>query len=101
MTERHPARRPRHVPPEELRVSDDGRERTVRFLQRAYRRGRISLEELDERSQAAYGATTRADLYVLVRDLPGHRHLSRRPPRRRRGFWRTLAAMFGFGRRRR
>ena len=99
MSDRHPEHYRGRGSVAKLRVSDEARERTVRFLRRAYRRGRISVEELDERSEAAYAATTRGDLYVLVRDLPGHRYLARRARGGR--FWRTLARMLGFRRRRR
>ena len=71
-------------------MSDAARERTVRFLRRAYRRGHIAVDELEERSHAAYAAVTRADLSVVTRDLPGRQRL-RRAARRRsawRRFWR-------------
>jgi hypothetical protein len=93
MADRHPAPYRGRPPSRELRVSDDARERTVRFLRRAYRRGHISVDELDERSEAAYTAVTRADLSVVTRDLPGRQRL-RRAARRRsawRGFWRRFA----------
>lgn len=65
-----------------LRVSDEARERTAAFLRRAYRRGRIDLEELDERLAHVFVAKDRGELGAVVSDLPGHRRLRRRVNRR-------------------
>jgi len=54
----------------EVRASDAEREATVTRLRDAAGDGRLSLEELAERVEAAYGARTRADLASLVADLP-------------------------------
>ena len=77
----------------ELRVSDHAREHAVRRLRRAYGRGRLSAEELEERAERAYAARTRADLAAVQRDLP----------RRRGGFGllRWLLRLFRRRRRRR
>lgn len=61
-----------------LRVSDDARERSAAFLKRAYRRGRIDLEELDERTAHVYVARTRGELSAVLDDLPGYRRMRRR-----------------------
>ncbi|MDA0182899.1 DUF1707 domain-containing protein [Solirubrobacter phytolaccae] len=52
------------------RASDNERERAVDLLRDAAAHGRITIEELDERCAAAYGAVTRSELAVLVDDLP-------------------------------
>lgn len=52
------------------RASDTERERVVDRLRDAATQGRISIEELDERSAAAYAALTRSELARLIDDLP-------------------------------
>jgi hypothetical protein len=52
------------------RASDTERERVVEILREAATHGRIALEELDERSAAAYAAATRGELAALIDDLP-------------------------------
>jgi adenylate cyclase len=69
----------------ELRVSESARERAVAMLQRAYRRGRLSTEELEERVGHAYAARTRFELGTVVGDLPAYRRRSL--ARRQRRFW--------------
>jgi hypothetical protein len=54
----------------ELRVSDAEREATVVRLREAGGEGRLTLEELAERVEAADAARTRGDLAVLTADLP-------------------------------
>ena len=54
----------------ELRVSDADREATVVRLRVAGGEGRLTLEELAERVEAADAARTRADLDALTADLP-------------------------------
>lgn len=54
----------------DLRASDDERERTVALLREHSVAGRLTLEELTERTAAAYAATTRAELEQVRRDLP-------------------------------
>jgi Domain of unknown function (DUF1707) len=55
---------------EELRVSDGERDRVVELLKEHTAQGRLSLEELEERTGAAYAAKTRRQLQPLTQDLP-------------------------------
>ena len=72
----------------DLRVSDASRQRAIQALASAHAKGRISVEELEERTAHAHASRTRAELAALVRDLPASR-------RRRGGRWsRPLRAMF-------
>jgi hypothetical protein len=57
---------PRH---QELRASDAERERTADQLRHAAGEGRLTVEELDERLDAAYAARTRGELEQLVGDV--------------------------------
>ncbi|WP_053227424.1 DUF1707 SHOCT-like domain-containing protein [Solirubrobacter soli] len=52
------------------RASDTERERVVAILRDAATHGRIDVEELAERSAAAYAAVTRSELAALIDDLP-------------------------------
>jgi Domain of unknown function (DUF1707)/Cell wall-active antibiotics response 4TMS YvqF len=61
-----------------LRASDAEREALVDALRDHAAEGRLTTEELEERTGAAYAATTRGDLVALRRDLPGTR--SAAPP---------------------
>ena len=54
----------------EVRASDTDREDTVRQLQRGLGQGRLTVDEFDERVQAAYAARTLGELAELIRDLP-------------------------------
>jgi Domain of unknown function (DUF1707) len=54
----------------DLRVSDAERESVVRRLERALRDGRLTIDEFDERAQAAHAARTRGELDDLTDDLP-------------------------------
>ena len=63
----------------ELRASDADRERTVAALRHHAAVGRLTLEELGERSEQAYAAGTLSDLAALQADLPS---LATRPVRR-------------------
>jgi hypothetical protein len=56
---------------EELRVSDGERDRVVEFLKDQTAQGRLNLEELEQRTGAAYAAKTRLQLQRLTQDLPG------------------------------
>ena len=56
--------------PRELRASDAEREAVVRRLEQAFRDGRLTVVEFDERIQAAYAARTRGELDDLTEDLP-------------------------------
>jgi hypothetical protein len=53
-----------------LRASDADRERVAEVLRQAAGDGRLSMEELDERLDAAYAAKTYAELEPVTRDLP-------------------------------
>ncbi|MGH7611071.1 MAG: DUF1707 SHOCT-like domain-containing protein, partial [Candidatus Dormibacteria bacterium] len=55
----------------ELRASDTDREQTVVALQEHQVQGRLSAEELGERTRLAYQARTRGELAELLVDLPG------------------------------
>jgi len=54
-------------------VSDDARERAARQLARAYAKGRIDGNELEQRMEGAWSARTRADLQGVTHDLPRRR----------------------------
>ncbi len=55
---------------ESIRASDVDREVVVATLRDAYTAGRLTLEEFDERTTAAYAARTWGDLRRLTADLP-------------------------------
>src|SRR6266513_1648360 len=57
-----------------IRASDKERDSVVDVLRDAYTDGRITLEEFEERTSAAYASKTWTDLRVLTSDLP------QRPP---------------------
>jgi hypothetical protein len=52
-----------------VRASDTDREATVDFLREAAGEGRITLDELTDRIEAAVNAVTRSDLALLTGDL--------------------------------
>ena len=56
-----------------LRASDAEREQTATLLREHYTDGRLTLEELQDRLDRAYTATTVGDLETLTSDLPVHR----------------------------
>ncbi|WP_433431111.1 DUF1707 SHOCT-like domain-containing protein [Nonomuraea sp. CA-141351] len=56
--------------PGELRASDAEREAVVEQLRVASVEGRLTLAELTDRTEAAYSATTHAELSLLTQDLP-------------------------------
>ncbi|WP_110239503.1 DUF1707 SHOCT-like domain-containing protein [Nocardioides gilvus] len=56
--------------PSQLRISDQDRHKVADMLRDAAGEGRIDLEELDERLEAAYAAKVYADLVPLTMDLP-------------------------------
>ena len=56
--------------PPSVRASDADREAIVARLQEAVGEGRIDLDEFGQRADAAYAAVTRAELDLLVADLP-------------------------------
>jgi hypothetical protein len=53
-----------------IRASDDDRERFVAALREAYTEGRLTLDEFEERTSAAYAARTWGALRELTDDLP-------------------------------
>lgn len=59
------------VSSESIRASDRERDQVVQFLEEQTAQGRLTLEELQERTGAAYAATTRLQLHQLTGDLPG------------------------------
>lgn len=72
-----------------MRIGDTERERALASLGEHYALGRLTKEELDERSDAVWTARTRHDLAVLFDDLPTPAPAAAPParrPARRRGF---------------
>jgi hypothetical protein len=53
----------------EIRASDADRERTAQVLRTSGANGQLTVDELDERVEAAYAAKTRGELERLVEDL--------------------------------
>jgi hypothetical protein len=53
-----------------IRASDKERESVVDVLRDAYTEGRLTLDEFEERTSAAYAARTWAELRELTGDLP-------------------------------
>lgn len=53
-----------------IRASDRDRDAVVATLRDAYTAGRLTLEEFDERTTAAYAAVTWGELRRLTEDLP-------------------------------
>lgn len=60
--------------PSQMRISDQDRHKVSEILRDAAAEGRIDLDELEERLEAAYAAKVYADLVPLTLDLP-HSHL--------------------------
>lgn len=56
--------------PSRLRISDDDRHAVAEVLRQAAGEGRIDLDELDQRLEAAYAAKTYGDLVPITADLP-------------------------------
>ena len=65
-------------------VGDRDRDRILSTLREHYARGRLTLEEFQERLDKLYAATTLGELDHLMTDLPGT-DLSRLPQRRAPG----------------
>ena len=57
----------------DIRASDADRERTVTVLRTSGANGQLTVDELDERVEAAYAAKTRSELERLVEDLDASR----------------------------
>lgn len=68
-----PVPEPFDVPaaPDAIRASDAEREAAVERLRIASVEGRLTFEELTERTEAAYTAVSRGDLEHITADLPG------------------------------
>lgn len=76
---------PRRTPPasrdaSSLRISDEDRHRVAEVLRQAAGEGRLDLEELDERLEAAYSAKTYGELVPITMDLPVSGLASTAPP---------------------
>jgi hypothetical protein len=56
--------------PEDLRVSDEQRERAAAEIREHFAAGRLSDDELSDRVQAAYSARTEQELRTALADLP-------------------------------
>lgn len=54
----------------QIRASDADRERVVAILREQTAQGRLTVEELSDRTDTAYTATTWQQLHTLTRDLP-------------------------------
>ena len=67
----------------DLRASDDDRERTVDALRHHASVGRLTVDELDERTAQAYAARWVHELAELHADLPGEPAPPPQPPARR------------------
>jgi hypothetical protein len=70
-----------------LRASDAERERAVRTLREGATHGRLTFDELAQRTELAYEAATGAELQRLVADLPQSEpevEVAAAPPRQRR-----------------
>jgi uncharacterized membrane protein len=61
----------------DLRVGDAEREATATALREHYAQGRLSTDELNERLDAAFAATTHGQLETVTHDLP---HIQPAPP---------------------
>ncbi len=66
-----------------IRASDVDREAVVATLRDAYTAGRLTLEEFDERTSAAYASKTWGELRKLTEDLPSQPVLGSDVPGRR------------------
>jgi len=80
-----------------MRVSDAEREATLKVLGEHAAIGRLTLDELEERSGQALAAKTRGELAVLTKDLP-EGELARPAPSRRQVRW-MVAILAGTHRR--
>ena len=58
-----------------IRASDQERESVVDVLRDAFTDGRLTFDEFEERTEAAYAAKTWAELWELTADLPAQPRL--------------------------
>ena len=68
---------------DDIRASDEDREKVVTELTAHAGAGRLSHEELEQRTEAAYAARTMGDLRKLLADLPGRPVVGERRTERR------------------
>ena len=54
----------------DLRIGDSDREAAATFLRENYAQGRLTLEEFNQRLDAAFAATTQRQLSQITHDLP-------------------------------
>jgi Domain of unknown function (DUF1707) len=73
-----------------VRLSNAERQVVVERLRDGFADGRLTLDELHERLDRAYGATTRGDVVPLTADLPRPKVTRRRDTRRLRVPWTFL-----------
>jgi hypothetical protein len=86
---RYPSGNPRRYPAAHMRVSDADRDAALAELSEHYQAGRLTTEEMEERSAQALAAKTGSDLTGLLADLPptGVAAPKAPPERRSRGGW--------------
>lgn len=78
----------------DIRASDREREQVAAFLAHHCAEGRLTAEELAERTDVAYRAVWRSELAGLAQDLPGSPFAGRaRPVAVRRGAWHSGAVV--------
>jgi hypothetical protein len=76
-----------------MRASDGDREETVSELRHHAAAGRLDVDELEQRIEAAYAARTHGDLQRLSADLPRRRAVQAPRPDRHGHDWRVFAAV--------
>jgi hypothetical protein len=86
--------------PGEVRASDAEREAVVEQLREASVEGRLTLAELTDRTEAAYTATTHAELALLTQDLPEGAPVRTPAPRPEGGKRRWFVGVMGDTKRR-
>jgi hypothetical protein len=86
----------RDYPPGELRASDADRDRALAELSEAFQAGRITADELDQRSAQVLRARTGKELTALLADLPAERAPAARTGALERAH-RVLAARIAMG----
>jgi hypothetical protein len=59
-----------HYPPDDVRVSDADRDQTISELGAAFRAGRLTADEFDERAGQTLRSRTGKELIALLADLP-------------------------------